>query len=247
MTWSTQRLAEMADTTVNAIRHYHKIGLLPQPNRASNGYKRYEVTHLVRLIEIRRLTELGVSLSQVAETDLTRTDSLQAIRSLDAHLEATIDRLSRARADLAPILAHEAPAVTPPGFAALASDFSPTQRSLLAIYARVFDESVLQAFQRALSERTDADEEFERLPDDADETAIRDLARRLVPSTQKMQKKHPPLVDPLRNSPLGRETAALALGQALVELYSPAQMRVLHLLEGFLKYDEDGPGLDNPR
>lgn len=244
MTWSTQRLAEIANTTVNSIRHYHKVGLLPQPDRAANGYKHYEVTHLIRLIEIKRLTELGISLPQIAAMDRSDTDSLRAMRSLDAHLEGTIDRLSRVRADLALILTHQVPAVTSPGFAAIASDFSETQRSLLAIYAKVFDDAALKAFRQALSEPTEADKEFDRLPEHADETRIVDLAHQLVPVTQTIQKNHPQLINPLRRSPLGPKTAARTLGQALAKLYNPAQLRVLQLLEHLLRSDEDGSGAD---
>jgi DNA-binding transcriptional MerR regulator len=48
---STQQIAELAVTTVKAVRHYHQIGLLDAPERAANGYKQYEVPHLVRLLQ----------------------------------------------------------------------------------------------------------------------------------------------------------------------------------------------------
>lgn len=66
MPWSTRQLAELADTTVNTLRHYHRLGLLDEPERRYNGYKQYEVRHLVSLLRIRRLAELGVPLSQIA-------------------------------------------------------------------------------------------------------------------------------------------------------------------------------------
>ena len=31
MPWSTRELAELAGTTVKAVRHYHEIGLLDEP------------------------------------------------------------------------------------------------------------------------------------------------------------------------------------------------------------------------
>jgi DNA-binding transcriptional MerR regulator len=45
--WSTRELAELAGTTVNTVRHYHRIGLLDEPERRNNGYKEYGVPHLV--------------------------------------------------------------------------------------------------------------------------------------------------------------------------------------------------------
>ena len=50
MAWSTQQLADLAGSTVKAVRYYHRIGLLAEPERTSNGYKQYDTTHLVRAI-----------------------------------------------------------------------------------------------------------------------------------------------------------------------------------------------------
>jgi DNA-binding transcriptional MerR regulator len=35
--WSTRQVAELAGTTVKAVRHYHKVGLLNEPERGANG------------------------------------------------------------------------------------------------------------------------------------------------------------------------------------------------------------------
>ncbi|MEU6696234.1 MerR family transcriptional regulator [Pseudonocardia sp. NPDC046786] len=60
MAWSTREIAELAGTTARSVRHYHQVGLLPEPERRSNGYKQYGVTHLIRLLRIKRLVDLGV-------------------------------------------------------------------------------------------------------------------------------------------------------------------------------------------
>ncbi|NEE29361.1 MerR family transcriptional regulator, partial [Streptomyces sp. SID7982] len=65
--WSTSQLADLAGTTERAVRHYHQVGLVPEPERRANGYKRYGVRHLVRVLRIRRLSRLGLSLTRVAE------------------------------------------------------------------------------------------------------------------------------------------------------------------------------------
>ncbi|WAP52215.1 MerR family transcriptional regulator [Arthrobacter sp. ATA002] len=65
MPWSTSELAELAGTTVNTVRHYHRSGLLEEPDRMSNGYKQYGARHLARLLQIRRLRDLGVPLAQI--------------------------------------------------------------------------------------------------------------------------------------------------------------------------------------
>lgn len=38
-----------------------------EAERRSNGYKQYGVSHLVRVLRIKRLTALGFSLSQIAD------------------------------------------------------------------------------------------------------------------------------------------------------------------------------------
>lgn len=61
MGWSTREVAQLAGTTLRTVRHYHEIGLLDEPERLPNGYKAYRTEHLVRLLQIRRLTGLGFS------------------------------------------------------------------------------------------------------------------------------------------------------------------------------------------
>ena len=35
------QLARYAGVTIKAVRHYHKVGLLPEPERDHSGYRRY--------------------------------------------------------------------------------------------------------------------------------------------------------------------------------------------------------------
>ena len=44
------QLAAYAGVTVRAVRHYHQIGLLPEPERDASGYRRYGPTAVVSLI-----------------------------------------------------------------------------------------------------------------------------------------------------------------------------------------------------
>ncbi|SNT21712.1 MerR family transcriptional regulator [Rhodococcoides kyotonense] len=59
-------LAQAAGTTPRAVRHYHRLGLLPEPTRTSSGYRDYSMSDLVRLMRIRRLASSGVPLGAVA-------------------------------------------------------------------------------------------------------------------------------------------------------------------------------------
>ncbi|GAB3713678.1 hypothetical protein GCM10027590_08700 [Nocardiopsis nanhaiensis] len=71
--------------------------MLDLTERAANGYKRYEVPHLVRLLKIKRLVDLGFPLSAVASMERADEEPDKAIHVLDKELEATVNRLNRVR------------------------------------------------------------------------------------------------------------------------------------------------------
>ncbi|RII17017.1 Mercuric resistance operon regulatory protein [Streptomyces sp. YIM 130001] len=60
-------IAALAGVTPRAVRHYHHLGLLPEPERLPNGYRAYGVRHAVELARIRRLTELGLALVEIRD------------------------------------------------------------------------------------------------------------------------------------------------------------------------------------
>jgi DNA-binding transcriptional MerR regulator len=82
--WSTSRLADLAGTTLRTVRHHHEVGLLAEPERRANGYKRYGVAHLERVPRIKRLTGLGLSLEQIADLGDEDEHPRAALRQLDA-------------------------------------------------------------------------------------------------------------------------------------------------------------------
>jgi DNA-binding transcriptional MerR regulator len=235
MAWSTRQLADLADSTVKAIRHYHEIGLLDVPERAANGYKQYKVSHLIRLLQIKRLSDLGVPLSQVAAMGRADEEPDEAIRLLDAELAATVERLNRVRAELAVILRHRAPMYVPPGFAPLARKLSDTNRSLLMVYSTIFSEQGMNEFRQMIAARDETDDEFDALPPDADDATIDRLAERMVPVTRRIQEKHPWAKDPAADSPLGAKLAENTMAQAVVEFYNPAQIKALQRLNVLLE------------
>lgn len=52
--------ARLLGITPKAIRHYHKIGLLSEPERTASDYRLYDATALLRLQRIRRLQAMGL-------------------------------------------------------------------------------------------------------------------------------------------------------------------------------------------
>ncbi|MEH3154444.1 MAG: MerR family transcriptional regulator [Gordonia paraffinivorans] len=96
------QLATHAGTTVRAVRHYHRIGLLDEPERDASGYRTYDASAVVRLIRIRVLASAGVPLGRVQELlDADAADFAAEIEQVDARLAEQIDRLARTRERLA--------------------------------------------------------------------------------------------------------------------------------------------------
>jgi MerR family copper efflux transcriptional regulator len=56
------RLALLSGVSAKTIRYYESVGLLPPAQRSANGYRSYSRADLNRLILLRRLRLLGVSL-----------------------------------------------------------------------------------------------------------------------------------------------------------------------------------------
>jgi len=57
--------AAFVGTTPRAIRHYHEIGLLPEPVRGSDDRRRYGYEDMIRLLWIRRMADAGIALDDI--------------------------------------------------------------------------------------------------------------------------------------------------------------------------------------
>src|ERR1700754_3372758 len=102
------RLAAYAGVTVRAVRHYHQIGLLPEPERTHSGYRTYDAAAVVRLIRIRTLAEAGVPLAQVqALLDADPEEFARGIEAIDKDLRTEIRRLQDNRRRIARLAAGE--------------------------------------------------------------------------------------------------------------------------------------------
>lgn len=59
--------AAFVGITPRAIRHYHQIGLLPEPERGSDGRRRYGYDEMIRLLWIRRMADAGIALDDIRD------------------------------------------------------------------------------------------------------------------------------------------------------------------------------------
>ncbi|AKH82107.1 MerR family transcriptional regulator [Streptomyces sp. CNQ-509] len=131
-------LAALAGVTTRTVRHYHRIGLLPEPARRANGYRVYTLRDAVGLARVRRLTELGLSLDEVRDAlaDDIGKELHEILAELDADLARQEAALRQRRARLAGLLRHAegggltAEGPVSPELAAVFADMSRTSAAL---------------------------------------------------------------------------------------------------------------------
>lgn len=242
MGWSTRELAELAGTTVKAVRHYHRIGLLDEPERSSNNYKSYDAGHLVRLLRIRRLADLGMPLSRIG-TALSDPDPAQALAAIDAELAEESERIRHVRAELAAIVSRGVPADLPAGFTEVAADMSEADRALVLVYSRLLTPRAMEELRGYLgtAQRTPEDDEFDALTDDVEDAAREDLARRWAPQIAALGAGSGLSFDQtsLQGGPGGR--GADVAVDTMRALYNDAQRDVLVRATRLLAADDAAP------
>ncbi|MFB6396426.1 MerR family transcriptional regulator [Polymorphospora lycopeni] len=200
-------VARLAGVSVRTLRHYHQIGVLPEPPRAANGYRRYRAGDLVRLLRIKRLAALGIPLERMPQLlDGTGQDPPELLDQLDRELAAQIERLTRQREVIARIRAEGTAPDIPPElgrffavFGAAATDISPE------LTAADRDQSILLA-------HLVGDQAMPQLGEFYDLMASEEYAPRVVEFAR-------------RFGDLGPETGADeldALVEQFVELFGPA-------------------------
>ena len=109
----SSEVARLAGVTVRALRHYHAIGLLPEPARSDNGYRDYDIDDLVPVLRVKRLASLGFPLERIGgmleelDADAVADGGLSAaerqLDELDAELARQIERLERQRRTIAEV------------------------------------------------------------------------------------------------------------------------------------------------
>jgi DNA-binding transcriptional MerR regulator len=108
------QLAEYAGVTTRTVRHYHQVGLLPEPERDASGYRRYGATAVVSLIKIRTLAHAGVPLSQIGQMLAADARAFAAaVQRIDDHLADEIERLEASRKQIAQLAAGDSLALPP--------------------------------------------------------------------------------------------------------------------------------------
>ncbi len=140
------RIGEFADllgVTTKSVRHYHRVGLLPEPIRSPNGYRQYGLEAVLRALQVMRLRQLGLSLRDI-QSMLAEQPSQgrpgAVLRALVADLEERIAQLQTRRARVLELVdqkdqqdqwdPREVPSVP-----------SPTMRLILERFGEVLDDA----------------------------------------------------------------------------------------------------------
>jgi DNA-binding transcriptional MerR regulator len=240
MAWSTRELAELAGTSLRSVRHYHDVGLLPEPERRSNGYKQYGVTHLMRLLRIKRLVDLGFSLAQIADLGDRDEYPEEALRALDAELVAQIERLQTLRTELARILEQRVPTDLPAELAVAGrGQLSEADRNMVSVMGRLLGEEERTIYAALLTDdaRMPSDDDFETLPADAAESVRADLAERMAEDIRVLHVRFPGLRTLGTRTTVGPQRYRQTLDRAVRDVYNTAQRDVLLRLRGLSRED----------
>ncbi|WP_406252349.1 MerR family transcriptional regulator [Streptomyces atratus] len=225
-------IAALVGVTSRAIRHYHHVGLLPEPGRRSNGYRVYSVRDAVVLARIRRLTELGLGLDEVRDVlaDAAGRELMDVLAELDADLARQESGIRERRRRLARLLDGPVSAEEPvsPALAELLGT-APTTGSPMAAKDR--EHLVL------LDTTGVGGEIYAALAPLAEDPAVHALYERLdaLDGAAVDDPRIPPLAADLAAAVPDGVLAAIpsdgpvmtGLGEALLDDYAPAQAEVV--------------------
>ncbi|MGF1518207.1 MAG: precorrin-8X methylmutase [Nodosilinea sp.] len=87
-------------TTTRMVRHYHQIGLLPQPARSEGNYRLYSEADVQRLQQIVALKQQGFQLAHIQQMLATESDAAQAdplVEQLQRQYQTVLQQLVRLR------------------------------------------------------------------------------------------------------------------------------------------------------
>ena len=84
--------AAFVGTTPRAIRHYHEIGLLPEPERGGDDRRRYGYDEMIRLLWIRKMADAGIALDDIRDAF---AGAAPAGADGDQDVAGILDRLER--------------------------------------------------------------------------------------------------------------------------------------------------------
>jgi DNA-binding transcriptional MerR regulator len=187
--------AAFVGVTIKTVRHYHRLGLVAEPERDGSGYRRYRSADLLRLVQVRTLAGAGVPLAEIG--DLLDADPERFAAALDDVHRRLTERIEDliARRDTLHRLDHGDRALLPDRACAVldrladlgfSPDYVAGQREALVL-ARALIPEIFDSFLTRLEHSLD-DPEFVELTKrgwdarswDSDDPRIEELASALA-------------------------------------------------------------------
>ncbi len=260
-------VAKLTGVTVKTVRHYHKIGLLDEPDRSEAGYRLYGANDLLRLQRIRRLRSFGLSLKRIKIVlgDTGNEHSLRkALAALLAEVSAEIEKLEERRYRLEDLLSQEDQKISvepsdKPYAIKLAEEH--LGEHLSEISADLWEQernmwATLDAFEwpegyREMQEfitfyYADRPDEYRKMLDISERLAALAKLPEDSPEVERVAEdltrhlEHTPFPEgPLEGSPLSSGPVGEVFAEMLNSNFFPAQLRVIELVQ---KHFEEGNG-----
>lgn len=101
MTYSTNEVAKKVGMTVSQIHYYDRLGLIPNLNRSTNGYRDFSETNLVWLTKLKLFTDSGMSLKDIQQlTQLVGEGKLETVKKRREIVEGHIFRLVQQESEI---------------------------------------------------------------------------------------------------------------------------------------------------
>ncbi|OLP67010.1 hypothetical protein BACPU_03690 [Bacillus pumilus] len=104
MTFTRGKLSKMSGVHIETIRFYENEGVLPEPERAHNGYRLYDENYVLMLSFITEARKLDFSLKDIREIitllfeDQSRTGAEQLLEQKIDDIQKSILELKRKKA-----------------------------------------------------------------------------------------------------------------------------------------------------
>jgi len=94
-------VAKRSDVTVDTVRYYERVGVLPEPDRRPSGYREYEAAIVGRIQLARELQAIGFSLTEIVDALAAHGAGGATCESERWRLEAVLERVDAKLAELA--------------------------------------------------------------------------------------------------------------------------------------------------
>jgi DNA-binding transcriptional MerR regulator len=94
------QIAKQAGVTVDTVRFYERVGVLPEPERRPSGYREYQPATVERIKLTRELQAIGFSLTEVVDALVAHDAGGATCESERWRLDAVLDRVDEKLAEL---------------------------------------------------------------------------------------------------------------------------------------------------